>query len=459
MMLTKGQNVRLTIDELHPDGYGAGTYLNSRILVEYGVTGDDITVEIYKIKDKNIYASIKETHSASLHRAKAACEHFSICSGCSWQHINKELQIKMRRKKITMLFDQAGIVLRDDMIENAFPQDYQYRRKARFSVRYDKKKNQMYVGFRETNPRFIANIKNCAVLVNPKWPQLWKNILQQLECKNSIPQLEYLSGDNEECFIIRLLEKPSLADLSTLHLFKNEYNIRIFIQAHKKLNVVELKNSIEETYQEVTLQHNGELCKKEPHINYKCGSLTFQAGAFDFIQVNKKVTDWMLKNAITWLKPLASDSLLDLFCGLGPFALTFAPHVQQVHGIELEKNMVDKAKNHAERYFINNASFEQRDLFDKPNSTIAPYDILIIDPPRSGMPHLDEWVQKCNPRDILYVSCHATTLVRDIQPLLTSGRYTLKHIAIMDMFAQTKHEETMVMLTRADHRNESPNIS
>lgn len=448
-MLTKGMQIRLTITGLHHDGFGVVKHNNHTILVENAITDEDVTVEINKRKGSTYYAHVIETHTASEHRIQPKCEHFGVCSACSWQHISKELQIKTRTEQVKTLFRHANLTLPEDIIEPVFLTPYQYRRRARMSVRFDKKKEQVYVGFREKNPRFIAKINECQVLVQPKWPLLWREMLIKLECKDTIPQLEYMSGEKEESFVIRMLEVPSIADIKILHEFMNHHDIRIFIQAHSSLNVLELTDNPDYDLEMIQRQKSGNLTESNASIDYLCGDITLKSGVFDFIQVNKEITSWMLRSAVSWLQPQAHESLIDLCCGLGPFALTFAPLVTKVHGIELENSMVEKAHAHAKAYGITNVSFEACDLFNEPKLHDK-YDLLIIDPPRPGLQHLSTWVKNCNPRSVLYVSCHAKTMVEDIAPLLNSGEYKIDKLAIMNMFAQTKHIEVMILLTRVD---------
>ena len=447
-MLIKGQHLRLNITEIQPDGYGVGQWEAYRVFVYQTITGDEVTVEVTRIKAQQVYAKIVEIHQPSPHRVTPLCTHFGVCGACTWQHVHRALQISMRRDQIIELFQTAQLPLDTTIIEDVFLSAYQYRRRARLSVRYDKKKDKMYVGFREIDPRFIAKISTCVILENPLWPKRWIELFHQLECRALIPQLEYMSGANEECFIIRLLGVPSLSDLEKIHAFRNQYSIRIFIQAHSALNVIEMTDDLQVTHNNIHKQSEGILGDGTERIDYQCGKLTLNAGSFDFIQINKEIAQWMLENALLWLNPRPEDTLLDLCCGLGPFALTFAPYVKHAHGIELEESMVNKAREHAQKYLLTNTTFQKGDLFNPPGETVTNYDLLIVDPPRSGLSHLSAWVKAVQPRALLYVSCNADTMVRDITPLLQSGEYQLTRLAVMDMFAQTKHAETMILLTK-----------
>jgi len=438
MTLTKGQVIRAHITDMTHDGYGSVTIDGITIKAHKAVIGDDVTLSIHKIRHGEALATIDTIHTPSPDRVTPPCAHFAICSGCTWQHIHTQLQHTIKKDHLRSLFVSHNLPFDTIPYEHAFLAQYHYRRRARLSVRYDAKKDRMYVGFREIHPRFIANIEQCPILVEESWPKLWCAILYKLECRALIPQLEILHGDTETAFILRILTTPSTHDIQLLKEYAVLHNIRLFLQTTSKLTVHDIT-----AYTDTHTQ---------PTIAYTSGGVTIHAGPFDFVQINKKVADWMLDTAYAWLQPQTTDTLLDLFCGLGPFSLYFAPHVARVHGIELEESMVHKAREHAQNLSYDHITFATLDLFHPPQDTThAHYDIMIVDPPRSGMNFLAEWVDKYSPKSILYVSCNATTMVRDIAPLLHHKKYTLRHIALMDMFAQTIHYEVMVMLEKIPH--------
>jgi 23S rRNA (uracil1939-C5)-methyltransferase len=170
----------------------------------------------------------------------------------------------------------------------------------------------------------------------------------------------------------------------------------------------------------------------------------------DFIQINHAVNVKMVEQALKWLTLKPTDKVLDLFCGLGNFTLPIAQQVHSVVGVEGLQVMVNKAKDNAVINKIDNCSFYQADLNTDWSS--APwhkdcYDKVLLDPARAGAYQAVEQLLELSIPSILYVSCEPASLARDIELLLTHG-YKIDKMAIMDMFPQTKHIETMVLLTR-----------
>ena len=155
----------------------------------------------------------------------------------------------------------------------------------------------------------------------------------------------------------------------------------------------------------------------------------------------------MIAQAIEWLSLKEDDQVLDLFCGLGNFSLPIAKQVNRVVGVEGLNTMVNKATYNAKANLINNTQFYQADL----NSSWAnaswvnsDYTKVLLDPARAGAYEAVSELVQLNIPHIVYVSCDPATLARDSQQLLNKG-YVIEKIAIMDMFAQTKHIETMVL--------------
>jgi 23S rRNA (uracil1939-C5)-methyltransferase len=438
MPLIKGQTITITITSVDHQGYGIATldpsqaHQNVRVL--HGLPGDTATATITGIKPSHIEASIDTLLTKSPDRVEPLCAHFSICSGCSWQHASPDLEMRIKKDHLFNLFAQHHIETTAVAFESSNAAPYNYRRRARLSVKYDAKKEAVYVGFRERNPRYIAKINHCPILPSPKWPELWVGLIAQLHAKNSIPQLEILSSDTQEAFILRILTTPDDHDIALLRSFAQTHGITVWLQTTSQSRVVDVFSE--------TLA----LEEEEPLLAYSQGDVTLYAGPFDFVQVNRVVADWMLEQATLWLELEKHHRVLDLFCGLGPFSLHMAPHVSTIHGIELEKSMVHKAQTRASALGYTHTTFEAMDLFHPPHESIQHYDIMIVDPPRSGMPPLMAWADAVQPKKILYVSCNAETLVRDIAPLLQDKKYAIKRIALMNMFAQTQHFETMVLL-------------
>ena len=163
-----------------------------------------------------------------------------------------------------------------------------------------------------------------------------------------------------------------------------------------------------------------------------------------FSQVND-VMNGVLKKAI--LNQVKSDelgSLLDLFSGEGNLS---DPILESNES--MDRVMVDYAP---ERVSQEELSFIHLDLFSdsalrlfKARTEYQRFDVLLVDPPRKGFPDLALWIKAFKPKKLIYVSCNAATMVRDLQQL--TGKYSIDHIELIDLFPGTYHYETVVTVS------------
>jgi 23S rRNA (uracil1939-C5)-methyltransferase len=235
--------------------------------------------------------------------------------------------------------------------------------------------------------------------------------------------------------IFRVLDSPSQADLAALSSWSGTSGVQVFLQTGGPDTIAPLP---------------GHTWPEPLHYRVPEFDVTIAFTPADFLQVHAEVNQRMIKQAIDLLAPDASSSVLDLFCGLGNFSLPLARVAGQVLGMELDEDMVTRARHNASACGLDNVEFRQVDL-SKPTEDLAAgqsFDLVLLDPPRTGMAELLDAVINIRARRILYVSCHPGTLARDAQRLVADGGYRLVTAGIMDMFPQTSHVESMALFQR-----------
>jgi 23S rRNA (uracil1939-C5)-methyltransferase len=182
-------------------------------------------------------------------------------------------------------------------------------------------------------------------------------------------------------------------------------------------------------------------------LSYQVDGAPLAVHPDDFIQVNGAINALMVQQAMAWLQPQAGESIADFFAGHGNFSMALARRGAQVLALEGQASMVTRLQQQAEQQGLYVRALSA-DLSKASALTALPaMSAVLLDPPRAGaeavVEHLlDEAVDR-----ILYVACDAATLTRDLRRL-TQGNYQVVKAGIMDMFPQTHHVETMVLLTR-----------
>ncbi|MBQ6908390.1 MAG: 23S rRNA (uracil(1939)-C(5))-methyltransferase RlmD, partial [Clostridia bacterium] len=176
--------------------------------------------------------------------------------------------------------------------------------------------------------------------------------------------------------------------------------------------------------------------------------VNYEVSPESFFQVNSKQTEKLYSAALDFADIKDSDTVLDIYCGIGTITLSASKTAKKVIGIEVVEKAIENAKENAKRNGIVNAEFycgEAENLVPKLiNSGISP-DIVILDPPRKGSDNKTLLaIAKAMPRRIVYVSCNPATLARDAKFLQTFG-YKIRKATAVDMFPHTAHIECVAV--------------
>ena len=166
-----------------------------------------------------------------------------------------------------------------------------------------------------------------------------------------------------------------------------------------------------------------------------------------FFQTNPDVATKLYKTAADWVSETKPKVIWDLFCGVGGFALHCASGEREIVGIEIEPEAIECARESAKRIGFETITFEAMDTASFGAQSGKEVDVIIVNPPRRGLgEQVVKWLNKTAPQRIIYSSCNATSLAKDLSVL--SQNYTIKKVQLFDMFAHTPHYETLVELLK-----------
>ena len=184
-------------------------------------------------------------------------------------------------------------------------------------------------------------------------------------------------------------------------------------------------------------------------LDMLCGT-QFAISSRSFYQVNRTQTEVLYKKALELAKLTGRETVIDAYCGIGTIGLCAAPLVKQVIGVERNPAAVKDAAANARRNKIANARFVCADATEwmaaAAGEGLHP-DVVFLDPPRAGStPECIAAVNKMKPRRVVYVSCDPETLARDVAAFTRLGWRAAKFCPV-DLFPQTKHVETVVLLS------------
>lgn len=423
------------IEGLSHEGRGICHHNGKIVFVFAALPGERVKIQINKTSKKFSEASVVEVLQASEHRIKPHCPYFSVCGGCSMQHVSSDDQLQLKQRSILEMMDHAGIQI-GELLAPITSKPWGYRRKARLGVKYVLKKERLLIGFRERNKPYLADMQSCKILIDAVGLHLQDlvELISDMDAKQDIPQIEVAADDDHCMLVFRHLKPLSDSDIQKLEQFARSSGLWVQLQPGGP-------DSITPLYPQQQQLVFKPLADSEISIRFN---------ASDFTQVNSPVNQQMVKQALYFLDLQPLDHVLDLFCGLGNFTLPIAQRAAHVTGVEGDAAMVSRARQNALLNDIHNTDYYAADLtrIDPQSawSTIK-YDKVLLDPPRSGAFEIIQQLGGFGASCLVYVSCQPSSLVRDAILLQQSG-YKLTHLGLMDMFPQTAHVESMAVFKK-----------
>ncbi|PKM09151.1 MAG: 23S rRNA (uracil(1939)-C(5))-methyltransferase RlmD [Gammaproteobacteria bacterium HGW-Gammaproteobacteria-4] len=422
---------------LSHEGRGVARVDGKVVFVSGALPGESVLAQLTGRNRHFDEARTVQVLVASPDRVVPRCAHFGQCSGCVLQHLDEARQIELKQTVLLENLQRIGHVAPERVLEPLRDAAWGYRRKGRFSVRYVEKKGKTLVGFRELDARFVADLAHCDTVlpaIGERIPAI-AAVVDSLDGKRSIPQIEFIAGDEAVALVFRHLEPLATADLERLTAFAQETGLAVLLQSGGPATVQPLWP--------VQL----ELSFAIPDADIR---LQFQP--LDFIQVNAGLNQRMIASAADLLQAGADDRILDLFCGLGNFTLPLARRAGHVVGVEGEAGLVARARENAARNGIANAEFFAADLAGDLAGEPwlrAGFNKLLLDPPRAGAAQVLAQLPLKGISRIVYVSCHPASLARDAGFLVNERGYEIKAAGVMDMFPHTAHVESIALFEKA----------
>jgi 23S rRNA (uracil1939-C5)-methyltransferase len=419
---------------------GPAAAAGKAVFVSGALPGERVLVQQTSRSRSFDEARTLEVLQASPDRVAARCPHFGTCGGCALQHLDESRQIHAKQRVLLENLERIGHVVPATVLPPLTDAAWGYRRKGRFSVRRVEKKDKTLVGFREQDPRFVADIGECHTVI----PQIGERIgalsalIDGLQSRRDIPQVEFIAGDPTPEFggvalVFRHLQPLPEADRAALEAFGRAHGFAIFLQP----------GGIDSVHP---------LWPANPALAFRLPSwdIELEFRPLDFIQVNAGLNEKMIARAFELLDAQPGDRVLDLFCGLGNFTLPLARTVREAVGVEGDSGLVARARANAARNGLANAQFHAADLAQDLRSQPwmrEGFDRLLLDPPRSGADAVLKQLPLKGLRRIVYVSCHPGSLARDAGYLVNERGWKLEAAGVMDMFPHTAHVESIALFT------------
>jgi len=441
------QEIFIDIKSLDADARGVGHLQNEDgsqgkvIFVEGALPGERVSFETLR-KKKNWEAGRMVTlQRASSMRVEPKCQHFGTCGGCSMQHLEPSAQVAMKQRVLEDNLRHIGKVKSEMIMRPMYGPTWDYRFRARLSVRHVAKKGGVLVGFHERGSSFVADITYCEILPDHVAQLIapLREFIGKLSIYNQVPQIEVAIGEEVTVLVLRIMAPLSPADEVLAKAFADQWNIQWWLQSKGPETAHPYYPLGKELY--YTLPEFGIRMPFKPT---------------DFTQVNHQINRVLVAKALRLLEVQPNDRVADLFCGLGNFTLPLATQAREVVGIEGSTALTTRALENAQANGLAaKTSFSTRNLFEVTKEdlvALGKFDRMLVDPPRDGamalceaLAALRETHEELMPQRIVYVSCSPSTLARDAGILVHNAGYVLQKAGVCNMFPHTSHVESIAV--------------
>ncbi len=418
--MDQAEDLELTLDGIAQGGDGVGRVEGLVVFVRGGLPGERVRVQIVEQRASYLRGELREVLEASPDRVApriAASDHMP------WQHIAYPAQLRFKEQ-----------IVRDQLLKLArledpplapilaAPQPWGYRNSARLHI----VGNQ--IGYHAGGSNDLVALDDDPLLLpilNTALVGL-QALLAGFTAETGPLEGVTLRASSAFGYAAAALHPLPGADLTVLEGLAAAWTAAVPALAGVGIARVD----------------------RGPLLHELFGEVVFSLGVESFFQANVPQAERMLTLVREHLALQPADHLLDIYSGAGAFALPLAAHVAEVTAIEEHPGAVTDGRRSAELNGIINVQFIRSAAERTMERIDGPIDAVIVDPPRRGChPAVLDALDRLGPTRLIYISCHPGILARDLRPLLTYG-YHLEHVQPVDLFPQTPHIETVVVLRR-----------
>ncbi len=454
--MNKNEWFQTEIIDVTEDGEGIGKIDGFTVFVKDAVIGDVIEGKLTKVKKSYGYGRLMKVLTPSPDRVEAVCPVAAPCGGCQLQALSYAEQLRFKESRVRGHLQRIGHF--DDIpmepIIGMEGEPFRYRNKAQFPVGRGKD-GRIVTGFYAGRTHSIVPVSDCllGLPVNRKVTDTVIAFMEEYHIepydeethrglvRHILVRCGFHTGQNMVCLIINGTALPH--DMELVCRLRKAVPGLISVS----LNVNRERTNVILGKELINLYGPG-------YLEDTIGNIRFRISPLSFFQVNPAQTEKLYAKALEFAGLTGSETVWDLYCGIGTISLFLARQAKQVYGVEIIPEAIENARENARLNGIDNAEFfvgkAEEVLPEKYRESGGKMaaDVIVVDPPRKGCDRiLLETMVEMGPERIVYVSCDSATLARDLRYLCDSG-YEVKRVQPVDMFPMGVHCEVCVKLER-----------
>ena len=450
IVLKEKQKLIVDIKRIGINGEGIAYYQKLAIFIDDAIPGETVEIEIEEVNPKFSKGKVIRYIEKSKDRVEPFCKYYGECGGCQLQHLDYKKSLDYKREIVFLALSRyANVNPRSFEIKKTIGMEnpLNYRNKSSLPVNFDGTK--VYCGMYAKNSNKLIRIDSCPIqnenlnkINETACNMIKKNTLTCFHPKTKKGHLRYVvartslnSGYSQVSFILNE-ETSKINNLAKDMLGKNN-----IVSVYKSFNN-DLKSP--DIFKDNVTKLLG-----EDSIYEKLGDLNFSLLPNAFFQLNPVQTVKLYDEVKKACKSTKDTVIWDCYCGVGTISLWLNDKAKKVIGFDINKQSISSAKaNLSLNKNIKNVEFYERDLTQTlPKSLIEgdnKPDIIVADPPRTGLNQLKDLILQVLPKQFIYVSCNPSTLAKDLSVLC--DKYNVKYIQPIDMFPFTSSVESVCVL-------------
>ncbi len=426
-------------------------YENFPIFVPGALPNEQGIVEITRLTKTFGYGTLLKAFPDTFtkDRATAICENYPKCGGCNIMHMTYEAQLNFKRNTVIETLERIGS-LKGIKVEPVLGAKKPLNYRNKVQVPFGEDNYKTVAGFYKRDTHHIIPLNKCYIQsdISTSLTIFVKNLCNEYGIKGY--NEKYHKGDIRHILIKTNTKNELMLVLVVLHpdIPHLEKMVEKIVKRYPSIKSVVL--NVNRTRGNTTMGDKNILLYGDAYLtDTLCGKI-FRIGATSFYQVNHDQTEILYNKAIEIASLNKDDVLIDAYCGIGTIGIIASDKVKKVYGVEIVPEAIDNAKENLKLNGVKNAEYicgKAEEQIEKWMKSGLPATTIVVDPPRKGCDEkLLETIVNMNISKIVYVSCNPATLARDLKYLVENS-YIVKHVQPVDMFPQSNHIETVVLLS------------
>jgi 23S rRNA (uracil1939-C5)-methyltransferase len=412
------------IDSLSYGRAAVGRVDGKVVFVEGAAPGDLVRAEVTGDKGRYLEASVSEVLEPGASRVEPPCPLVGRCGGCPWQHVDYQAQLEAKRDAVVDALERiAG--LENPPVDPAEPSPRQFEYRNRLKLRFSKGR----LGFYSARTHDVVPIPDC-MIAEPR-------------VREAIPSVETFVATLETRAVrVEIAARGELGGVVVA--INSEGRLRKADVHRCKDFLAQRKNPVKGL---VMWGRGWDRAWGDTRRRYAATKdVAWETQGAAFGQINTEANRRLVQKVLGTADPRAKDTVLDLYAGAGNYALALARLVRRVVAIESDTDAVEAGRRSAEHLGLENLEFvgTRVEKYLTRDDRLAP-DVIIANPPRSGLGNATDAISDLKAKRVVYVSCNPTTLARDVRVFLSKG-YEVEKVSPIDLFPNTFHVESVCRL-------------